>query len=102
MAVHVLLSVEAQAEARFLMLSVNNILAPKDGSPPPSRQDMILKLLPDSPGYRREKPDNEKGDGKCFTDMDEMMMAYQNGTIGIWREGQGTDESISVKIRASW
>lgn len=85
MAVHVPLSVEAQAEARFLMLSVNNILAPKDGSPITiPTQDMILgSYYLTHPGTEERNLDNEKGDGKCFTDMDEMMMAYQNGTIGI-------------------
>ena len=85
MAVHVPLSVEAQAEARFLMLSVNNILAPKDGSPITiPTQDMILgSYYLTHPGSEERNLDNEKGDGKCFTDMDEMMMAYQNGSIGI-------------------
>ena len=113
MAVHVPLSVEAQAEARFLMLSVNNILAPKDGSPITiPTQDMILGsyylthpgLLAktDENGKRvdildpfpnKEKEDElakagykrvpEKGDGKCFADMDEMLMAYQAGVVGI-------------------
>ena len=85
MAVHVPLSVEAQAEARFLMLSVNNILAPKDGSPitVPS-QDMILGCYYlTHPGTEDRSQDADKGDGKCFADMDEMMMAYQAGIVGI-------------------
>ena len=87
MAVHVPLSVEAQAEARFLMLSVNNILAPKDGSPittPP--QDMILgSYYLTHPGQEEGKrtSDAEKGDGKVFSDMSEMLMAYQNGVVGL-------------------
>ncbi|MCQ2554865.1 MAG: DNA-directed RNA polymerase subunit beta' [Clostridia bacterium] len=100
MAVHVPLSVEAQAEARFLMLSINNILAPKDGSPITTpTQDMILgsyyltypgvkekdgkrKLddFNDEDGYIRVP---EKGDGKVFSNLDEMLMAYQTGKIGI-------------------
>ena len=110
MAVHVPLSVEAQAEARFLMLSSNNILAPKDGSPITTpTQDMILgsyylthpgicrKI--DENGNVRERLDEyadelknradgfervpEKGDNKVFTDMDEMMMAYQNKEVAL-------------------
>ncbi|MHC1722639.1 MAG: DNA-directed RNA polymerase subunit beta' [Aminipila sp.] len=85
MAVHVPLSVEAQAEARFLMLSVNNILAPKDGSPITTpTQDMILgSYYLTHPGIEDRSTDAEKGDGKVFTDFDEMMMAYQNGIVGI-------------------
>ena len=85
MAVHVPLSVEAQAEARFLMLSVNNILAPKDGSPITTpTQDMILgSYYLTHPGIEERNTYAEKGDGKVFTDLDEMLMAYQNGTVGI-------------------
>ena len=116
MAVHVPLSVEAQAEARFLMLSVNNILAPKDGSPITTpTQDMILgayyltypgtcrkvemvdgkeKILYDKDEFNDTKAADahraagferipEKGDGKVFTDLDEMLMAYQDGIVGI-------------------
>ena len=85
MAVHVPLSVEAQAEARFLMLSVNNILAPKDGSPITTpTQDMILgSYYLTHPGVEERNTYAEKGDGKVFTDLDEMLMAYQNGTVGI-------------------
>ena len=85
MAVHVPLSVEAQAEARFLMLSVNNILAPKDGSRITTpTQDMILgSYYLTHPGIEERNTYAEKGDGKVFTDLDEMLMAYQNGTVGI-------------------
>ena len=85
MAVHVPRSVEAQAEARFLMLSVNNILAPKDGSPITTpTQDMILgSYYLTHPGVEERNTAAEKGDGKIFTDMDEMLMAYQTGTVGI-------------------
>ncbi len=85
MAVHVPLSVEAQAEARFLMLSVNNILAPKDGSPITTpTQDMILGsyyLTYDSV----EEGDGRdiKGAGKIFSDLDEMLMAYQGGHVDV-------------------
>jgi DNA-directed RNA polymerase subunit beta' len=85
MAVHVPLSVEAQAEARFLMLSVNNILAPKDGSPITTpTQDMILgSYYLTHPGVEERNTLAEKGDGKIFTDFDEMLMAYRNGIVGL-------------------
>ncbi len=79
MAVHVPLSVEAQAEARFLMLSVNNILAPKDGSPITTpTQDMILGSY-----YLTVEVKGDKGEGKIFKDYDEMLMAYRNGVVGL-------------------
>jgi DNA-directed RNA polymerase subunit beta' len=119
MAVHVPLSVEAQAEARFLMLSPNNILAPKDGSPITTpTQDMILgayymtypgscynpnaeekKYRPDefndpkvleknrAEGFERMP---EKGDGKIFTDLNEMLMAYHDHIV---------DTHAKVKVR---
>ena len=85
MAVHVPLSVEAQAEARFLMLSVNNILAPKDGSPITiPTQDMVLgSYYLTHEGTEKRNTAAEKGDGKTFTDIDEMLMAYQNHVVGI-------------------
>ena len=85
MAVHVPLSVEAQAEARFLMLSINNILAPKDGSPITTpTQDMILgSYYLTHPGVEERNTEAEKGDGKIFTDIDEMIMAYQAKEVGL-------------------
>ncbi len=85
MAVHVPLSVEAQAEARFLMLSVNNILAPKDGSPITTpTQDMVLgSYYLTHPGTEERNTPAEKGDGKIFSDFDEMLMAYRNGVVGL-------------------
>ncbi len=85
MAVHVPLSVEAQAEARFLMLSVNNILAPKDGSPITTpTQDMVLgSYYLTHPGTEKRDTPAEKGDGKIFSDYDEMLMAYRNGVVGL-------------------
>jgi DNA-directed RNA polymerase subunit beta' len=85
MAVHVPLSVEAQAEARFLMLSVNNILAPKDGAPITTpTQDMVLgSYYLTHPGVEQRNTKAEKGDGKIFTDYDEMVMAYRNGVVGL-------------------
>lgn len=79
MAVHVPLSAEAQSEARFLMLSANNLLAPKDGKPiTVPTQDMVLG----SYYLTIEKP-NEPGDGKIFASMDEVLMAYQEGVLGL-------------------
>lgn len=80
MAVHVPLSVEAQAEARFLMLSVNNILAPKDGTPitTPS-QDMVLGCY----YLTIEAQGGEKGTGTVFKDFNEMLLAYQNKTVQL-------------------
>ncbi|CEP41372.1 DNA-directed RNA polymerase subunit beta' [[Clostridium] sordellii] len=80
MAVHVPLSVEAQAEARFLMLSVNNILAPKDGSPitTPS-QDMVLGCY----YLTIEAQEGAKGTGMIFKDYNEMMLAYENKAVTL-------------------
>ncbi len=79
MPVHVPLSSEAQAEARFLMLSANNLLKPVSGKAVtvPS-QDMVLGsyyLTIDHPG--------EKGEGKVFRNIDEVEMAYENKELGI-------------------
>ncbi len=79
MAVHVPLSVEAQAEARFLMLSVNNILAPKDGKPITTpTQDMVLGAY-----YLTVEIDGEAGVGKVFKDYDEMIIAYETKAVGL-------------------
>jgi len=79
MAVHVPLSVEAQAEARFLMLSVNNILAPKDGKPITTpTQDMVLGSY-----YLTIEIEGEKGQGKIFKDFDEMLMAYDAKEVSL-------------------
>ena len=80
MAVHVPLSVEAQAEARYLMLSVNNILAPKDGSPitTPS-QDMVLG----SYYLTIEAQEGAKGTGSVFKDYNELTLAYFNHKVEL-------------------
>ncbi len=79
MAVHVPLTVEAQAEARFLMLSTNNILAPKDGSPITTpTQDMVLGSY-----YLTIKVAGECGEGMVFSSFEEMLMAYENRIIGL-------------------
>jgi len=79
MAVHVPLSAEAQAEARFLMLSANNLLAPKDGRPiTVPTQDMVLGCY-----YLTIEKEGEKGEGKVFSSVDEAIMAYQEGVVGL-------------------
>ena len=79
MAVHVPLTPEAIAEARFLMLSVNNLLKPQDGKPVTvPTQDMILGAY-----YLTVQIDGEKGEGMYFKDEDEALMAYQNGDVGL-------------------
>lgn len=87
MAVHVPLSAEAQAEARYLMLSVNNLLKPQDGKPVTvPTQDMILGSY-----YLTMQVDGEKGEGSCFKDFDEAVMAYENGDLGL---------HAKIKVRA--
>ncbi len=78
MAVHVPLSAEAQAEARLLMLSANNLLKPQDGMPVtvPS-QDMVLG------SYYLTIDREEAGVGMVFADKDEALLAYQQGYVGI-------------------
>ena len=79
MAVHVPLSVEAQAEARFLMMACNNILKPQDGTPVvvPS-QDMILGSY-----YMTLYKEDAKGTGSIFCDMNELEMAYFNHDVEL-------------------
>ena len=79
MPVHVPLSAEAQAEARFLMLSANNLLKPMNGKAvtTPS-QDMVLGSY-----YLTLLREDEKGAGKCFRNFDEAMMAYENNELGL-------------------
>ena len=84
MAVHVPLSVEAQSEARFLMLSINNILAPKDGSPITTpTQDMILGSYYLTHDTEKEKSVQSKKRERIFADEDEMMMAYMKKDIDL-------------------
>ena len=79
MAVHVPLSPEAQAEARYLMLSVNNLLKPQDGKPVTvPTQDMILGSY-----YLTMVTKGEPGEGMYFKDEDEVLLAYQNGDLGL-------------------
>ena len=79
MAVHVPLSVEAQAEAKFLMLAAGNLLKPSDGRPVAvPTQDMILGSY-----YLTLDKSGELGEGKVFRDFNEAMMAYQTGIIQL-------------------
>ena len=85
MAVHVPLSLEAQLEARVLMMSTNNILHPADGSPiiVPS-QDMVLGLY-----YLSLVKENEPGEGMVFGNMNEVHYALQTGTISLHSKVKG-------------
>ena len=79
MAIHIPLSAEAQAEARFLMLAANNLLKPSDGKPVAvPTQDMVLG----SYYLTLVKPD-ETGTNKVFRDKNEAIMAYSDGVIGL-------------------
>ncbi len=79
MAVHLPLSVEAQAECRFLLLSPNNLLKPSDGGPVavPS-QDMVLGIY-----YLTLQKPGDHGEGKYFKSVNEAILAYENGAISL-------------------
>ena len=79
MAVHLPLSVEAQAECRFLLLSPNNLLKPSDGGPVavPS-QDMVLGIY-----YLTQERPGAKGEGKFFKSVNEAILAYENQVITL-------------------
>ena len=79
MAVHLPLSVEAQAECRFLLLSPNNLLKPSDGGPVavPS-QDMVLGIY-----YLTQERPGSKGEGKYFKNLNEAILAYENDAITL-------------------
>ncbi|MGN0332672.1 MAG: DNA-directed RNA polymerase subunit beta', partial [Lachnospiraceae bacterium] len=79
MAVHLPLSVEAQAECRFLLLSPNNLLKPSDGGPVavPS-QDMVLGIY-----YLTQERPGVKGEGKIFKSVNEAILAYENDAITL-------------------
>ena len=88
MAVHVPLSLEAQLEARALMMSSNNILSPANGEPiiVPS-QDVVLGLY-----YLTRSQTNQKGEGSLFTDVAEVHRAYENRAVGLHAD-------VKVRIR---
>ena len=79
MAVHVPLSIEAQLEARALMMSTNNILSPANGEPIINpTQDIVLGLY-----YMTRDNVNVKGDGRVFSNPDEVLRAYESETLDI-------------------
>jgi len=88
MAVHLPLSVEAQAECRFLLLSPNNLLKPSDGGPVavPS-QDMVLGIY-----YLTQEREGVKGEGKSFRNVNEAILAYENAVITL---------QTKIKVRCS-
>ena len=91
MAVHVPLSVEAQSEARFLMLASNNILKPQDGRPVVSpTQDMVIGCY-----YLTMERPGAKGEGKVFSSEDEAIMAYQTGDLAL-------QAKVRVRIERQW
>ncbi|MEG1887205.1 MAG: DNA-directed RNA polymerase subunit beta', partial [Oscillospiraceae bacterium] len=99
MAVHVPLSAEAQAEARFLMLAANNLLKPSDGKPVAvPTQDMVFGSY-----YLTLVKSDEPGANKVFRDKNEAIMAYSNGVLGLHapirvRMQKQTEHGISTKI----
>ncbi len=79
MAVHLPLSVEAQAECRFLLLSPNNLLKPSDGGPVAvPYQDMVLGIY-----YLTQEREGVKGEGKAFKSLNEAILAYENDVITL-------------------
>jgi DNA-directed RNA polymerase subunit beta' len=86
MAVHVPLSIEAQIEARVLMMSVNNILSPANGKPiVVPTQDMVLGIY-----YLMKERKGAKGEGKVFSDPEDVRIAYDAGTL---------DEHAKIRVR---
>ena len=103
MAVHVPLSAEAQAEARFLMLAANNLLKPSEGRPVTvPTQDMVLGSY-----YLTLDKDGEVGEGKVFRNMEEAMMAYDakaislHAKIRVRRTAEFNDETISGLVETT-
>ncbi len=79
MAIHVPLSIDAQTEARYLMIASNNILKLSDGEPiSVPYQDMLYGIY-----YLTVELAGEKGEGRCFADFDEAFMAYQTGSVSL-------------------
>ena len=99
MAVHLPLSVEAQAECRFLLLSPNNLLKPSDGGvvAVPS-QDMVLGIY-----YLTQERPGVKGEGKFFKSVNEAITAYENGVvtlhsrITVRRSGVNAEGQVEIK-----
>jgi DNA-directed RNA polymerase beta' subunit len=86
MAVHIPLSIEAQVEARVLMMSINNILSPANGKPiVVPTQDMVLGIY-----YLTKEKRGERGDGKVFANPEDVRIAYDAGILG---------EHAKIKVR---
>lgn len=86
MAVHIPLSIEAQIEARVLMMSVNNILSPANGKPiVVPTQDMVLGIY-----YLTKEKKGAKGEGKIFSDVEDVRIAYDAGIV---------DEHALIEVR---
>jgi DNA-directed RNA polymerase subunit beta' len=94
MAVHVPLSLEAQLEARVLMMSTNNILSPANGKPiiVPS-QDIILGLY-----YMSMERDNEKGEGMMFSNVQEILLALGNGSVSLHAKVKLVSQRATAKM----
>ena len=100
MAIHLPLSVEAQAECRFLLLSPNNLLKPSDGGVVTvPTQDMVLGIY-----YITMMKPGDKGEGMSFSSMDEAILAHENGYItlqaevNIRREGRDANGNHISKV----
>jgi DNA-directed RNA polymerase subunit beta' len=88
MAVHLPLSAEAQAEARILMLSSNNILSPANGRPITSpTQDMVLGIY-----FLTQQKDGANGEGRAFSSLSEAIMAYDGGELSL-------QAKVSIRFR---
>ena len=107
MAVHVPLTIEAQLEARALMMSTNNILSPADGSPIINpTQDVVLGLY-----YMTRDNANASGEGRVFSNPDEVLRAYETETLEIHspikvrithEDGETTIEETTVGRTLIW
>ena len=92
MAVHLPLSVEAQAECRFMLLSPNNLLKPSDGGPVavPS-QDMVLGIY-----YLTQERPGDKGEGNYYKNVNEAILAYENGYLTLQAKIHVRRQGISI------
>ena len=101
MAVHVPLSIEAQLEARVLMMSVNNVLSPANGKPIMiPTQDMVIGCY-----YLSKEKAGEKGNGMVFATPEEVRVAYDSGQVGLhakiflrMKNGSGLPERIETTV----
>ena len=103
MAIHVPLSIEAKAEARFLMLASNNIVKPSDGSPVVTpQQDIVLGSY-----YLTMVRPGAKGENRYFIDEDEVMMAYQlkqidmQALVYVRKKGEFEGKPITARVQTT-